>query len=127
MNNFFDKCHIEYMPLDQNFSDYIIYDKIKMVKRKTWTTKLYKYTLFENYKWNSILVFLLFDNIENYKKWLKIKPKKTIITKIYKLTDKIQVNCVFGSYERFERVKYYEWSREVWLLKAEQLSITISN
>lgn len=122
----FKKYYIEYMALDQIFSDYIIYENIKMVKRKTWTTKLYDYILFENYEWNKILVFLLFSNIENYKKWLKQKKKNIIIKKVYKLTDKIQVNAVFGSYERFERIKYFEWLKELWLMQASQLNITIS-
>jgi hypothetical protein len=99
-----------------------------MVKTKKWITRLYKYTLFENFKWKAILLLLKFDNIENYIKWLKIRKKNIMIKKVEYYKDKkmIYVSCLFWYDIRYEQVKYIYNNRKIWLLKADKLGITIS-
>lgn len=97
-----------------------------------WKTELYKYFELDNPVSHTRIIFLLFENMENYKKWQKVKNKKFIVKKVYKLTNNIQVvGEVAWPYNKelfLKRINYYivddGEAKKIGIGKASQLNLT---
>lgn len=106
------------------FNNYFNYNWQMLENKKEWSTELYNFVSFNNIISWKFLVFLKFENIENYKIWRNKKPKKSIIKKVYHNNWIIQVNLeIWNIY--FHKIKYFDNLSEIWLLKASQLNLTV--
>jgi hypothetical protein len=108
----------------KNYVNTYFINWLKMLDdKKVWKTTLYEFISFKNIINNKTIVFLKFENIEDFKKWRKIKPKNSAIKKIYYLLSwKIQANIEITN-DQFFRIKYFEWSTEIWVWIASQLNL----